>query len=75
MSDPALLPCPFCGGKADFERVEGPFDSWTVGCEERDADDFSIICFGYQSLTTFPTKKMAAEAWNRRLLAAAKRVP
>ena len=65
--DSELLPCPFCGGEASLEQAEGSLGRmrWTVGCNER-TDDGAILCYGYQSLTTFATKREAAEAWNRR---------
>lgn len=63
----ALLPCPFCGGEASFEEIKRSpeVSNWTVGCDERNDDD-EILCYGYQSLTTFATKKEAAAAWNKR---------
>ena len=67
-----LLPCPFCGGSASFEQAGGSLGHlrWTVGCNETDEDAeggvFSVLCYGYQSLTTFATRREAAEAWNRR---------
>lgn len=63
----ALLPCPFCGGAASFEEIKRSpeVSNWTVGCDERNDDD-EILCYGYQSLTTFATKKEAAAAWNKR---------
>ena len=68
-----LLPCPFCGGEATLEEV--PEKSmggirWTVGCNETDEDEeggaFAVLCYGYQSLTTFATQHEAIAAWNRR---------
>ena len=72
MGPERLLPCPFCGGEASFERVECSLGRmrWTVGCNETDEDD-AVLCYGYQSLTTFATKRDAAEAWNRRTAAPA----
>lgn len=66
-----LLPCPFCGGKADFEEVaaaptvKSGSGSWSVGCHEDDDDKYGM-CFGYHSFTQFATKREAAQAWNRR---------
>lgn len=65
---PPLKRCPFCGGAADIEEVPsgiGRTDSvtFTVGCTE---DDGGTMCMGYQSLTTFPTRREAIEAWNKR---------
>lgn len=58
-----LLPCPFCGGEADFEQVGGgPMRegfAWSVGC----SDD---RCLGFQSVTTYARKIEAATAWNTR---------
>lgn len=77
MTDDLAL-CPFCGGKASFEQVEPKMYGnarWTVGCNERenatgikghDEAAGAILCYAYQSLTTFATKREAAEAWNRR---------
>lgn len=65
-----LLPCPFCGGEAVFEQCEGKADEyrWSVGCvtpmEYRPGIDF--LCYGNQSMNTYPRKKDAAEAWNKR---------
>lgn len=72
MEETELLPCPFCGGRADFESVEAPImksgaGSWSVGCFEDGGDlHESGMCFGYQSATQFATKRDAAAAWNRR---------
>lgn len=66
MVDEKLSPCPWCGSAAEIEHVGTKFGvRWTVGCNER-ADDGSVLCYGYQSLTTFATKREAITAWNRR---------
>jgi hypothetical protein len=58
-----LLPCPFCGGPADFENTtpESSIAFWSVGCQSVESD-----CIAYQLLATFNRKCEAAEAWNRR---------
>jgi hypothetical protein len=57
-----LKPCPFCGGPAELEEVDG--GGWSVGCEEK---ELSVhYCMGYQSLTSFATKAEAIAAWNTR---------
>jgi hypothetical protein len=59
-----LLPCPFCGGAADFEEVKpmgGDFTYWSVGCQSSESD-----CIGYQMLAHYNRKSEAAEAWNKR---------
>jgi len=62
MSNTELLPCPFCGGPAELEEVDG--GGWSVGCEEK---PLSVhYCMGYQSLTSFATKREAISAWNTR---------
>lgn len=66
-NDPKLLPCPFCGGPADFESVEAGHSvsiasgTWSVGCVNQDMD-----CIGYMLLARFARKVEAAEAWNKR---------
>lgn len=57
-----LLPCPWCGGKARMESVDV---RWSIGCEEITAEG-AVLCYGYQSLTTFATQREALAAWNRR---------
>jgi hypothetical protein len=55
-----LLPCPFCGGKADIELIENGIETRKVaGCNTK-------FCQGYQSAHAFATYKEAAAAWNRR---------
>lgn len=57
-----LLECPFCGGPAELEEVDG--GGWSVGCQEK---PLSVhFCMGYQSLTSFATKREAIAAWNTR---------
>jgi Lar family restriction alleviation protein len=34
MTEEELLPCPFCGGKAKFERIGTPRQSCIVVCED-----------------------------------------
>lgn len=64
---PLLMPCPFCGCKAEFiENKKTPgISNWSVGCSTSD-DDHNTVCFGYQSMAEFARKQEAAEAWNRR---------
>lgn len=35
---------------------------FSVGCDS----EFEALCYGYQSLTEFNTRKEAIEAWNKR---------
>lgn len=52
--------CPFCDGEARIEEVDNAGDiRKTVGCRDED-------CMGYQSLTTFATRREAIKAWNTR---------
>lgn len=58
-----IKPCPFCGHSASIEEVEGGIGaSFTIGCDNPDEED----CMGYQSLTVYPRKIEAINAWNRR---------
>lgn len=61
----ALLPCPFCGGAADFEEIGdgGATCQFSVGCTADEAD-----CMGYQSIQTFARRCDAAKAWNKRAI-------
>lgn len=55
-----LKPCPFCGGKADFdERQCNDEFAYCVECVTPDCDCFvrTVWC---------ATKEEAAEMWNRR---------
>ena len=73
----AMRPCPFCGGEATIEITEGSMGQrrFTVGCNDAGAEaekaenGMIVLCYGYQSLTTFGTKAEAIAAWNRRALA------
>lgn len=59
------LPCPFCGSPSEVEEVGmGSADrvSFTVGCASTSED----ACMGYQCLQTFPSRKDAIAAWNKR---------
>ena len=60
-----ILPCPFCGGPAEVEQVGvgDEYVTFTVGCNESGG---TIECMGYQSLSTYPTRKAAIAAWNTR---------
>lgn len=52
--DPDLLPCPFCGGKADYNNDGGRWDQVICG---------SCGCRGCE----YPdSREKAAAAWNRR---------
>ncbi len=51
MKEPKLLPCPFCGGKAQFEKDWDRIQCW--GC---------AFYYNYEG----DDKKGAAEKWNRR---------
>ena len=53
-----LKPCPFCGGKADFEEIERYYSdiSWTVMCTQCGAS------IGVHSVD----KIDVVEVWNRR---------
>ena len=53
-----LKPCPFCGGKADFEEIERCYSdiSWTVMCTQCGAS------IGVHSVD----KIDVVETWNRR---------
>jgi len=50
-----LLPCPFCGGEAEIERLEDP-TIWFVDCSQ-------CKC---QLDETYETKEDVIEAWNTR---------
>jgi hypothetical protein len=55
---PALLPCPFCGGKAQLQEKHGSREWWMVRCER-------YLCGG----TTWAMDDLlkAVGAWNQRL--------
>lgn len=53
---PDLKPCPFCGSKAELNRLGGPGSTHAyVECSKCDA-----------SMSFRTTFEAAAEAWNRR---------
>jgi Lar family restriction alleviation protein len=59
-NDPKLLPCPFCGGAAQYKKLPDAVCAskywWRPECPVCDA----IMNNGW------PTKEEAAEEWNRR---------
>jgi len=55
-----LKPCPFCGGEATLEEVDGVSGTRkSVGCSTE-------FCYGFQSFATFTTHKEAKDWWNKR---------
>ncbi|WP_189587342.1 hypothetical protein, partial [Mesorhizobium sp. M8A.F.Ca.ET.208.01.1.1] len=50
------------GSPASVEEIDGRNVTFSVGCDSHD----EAYCIGYQSLTTFPTRKAAIAAWNKR---------
>lgn len=59
-----LLPCPFCGGKAQVYKAFPKFkDGWHVDCDH--ADD-CVICDAHGTFQGHTSAKSAAAAWNRR---------
>jgi hypothetical protein len=61
---PKLLPCPFCGGKAEFQSQPSPWLTayWRVDCGGTCPENMVVFARG-------ATKKEATETWNRRALA------
>lgn len=60
MSEPKLLPCPFCGAEAELEETE------LLGAFRKSAGCSNEGCQGYQATITFATKREAIAAWNTR---------
>lgn len=55
-----LLPCPFCGREAHFIKVKHVVGVWyTVCCDDAE-------CFVHEQSRLYTSKRLAAEAWNRR---------
>lgn len=56
----ALKPCPFCGGRAFFDKLYFPSGKW----------EYCIACTGCDGVFTLayknPDKSDLSEAWNRR---------
>lgn len=61
MDEYNLKPCPFCGGKAEFEIV-APMKSIYVHCSECSASTAD-----YNADVNYCAKGKAADAWNRRI--------
>lgn len=59
----SLLPCPFCGGSADFARVTRGFGV-IAGCNLCQASVFAIDENNPSNIASH--RKLAADAWNRR---------
>lgn len=58
-TDAELLPCPFCGGKAEAKKPDMSYEFTLIKCQECDAQSDERIDL-----------EDAAEAWNRRAPAA-----
>lgn len=54
-TDAELLPCPFCGGKAEAKKPDMSYEFTLIKCQECDAQTDEGVDF-----------EDAAEAWNRR---------
>ena len=59
-----LLPCPFCGGKAEAKKPDMSYEFTLIKCQECDAQTDEGVDFDD-----------AAEAWNRRAPAAPQTAP
>lgn len=59
LSDPRLLPCPFCNGTPVLWVI--PFHGWCVECER-----CGITLSKYQETEVKTTKEDAIAFWNRR---------
>lgn len=58
MKEPVLKPCPFCGGRAVYNRTNAPYlehAMWSAACS-----------YGHAWSPDMESKKDAAEWWNRR---------
>ena len=51
-----LKPCPFCGGKAEIEKIGFPYDEFSISCNECPAMMEDL----------FEDKIKLIEAWNKR---------
>lgn len=59
-----LLPCPFCGGKAEYEQFANPKTSYSVRCTVCRCGTYGWDC--PSTGTHDENKVMQAERWNRR---------
>lgn len=59
-----LLPCPFCGGKAEVEQIpSATWDKFVAHCKSSKCIAFYI---GYCDEGIYDTRTKAIEAWNTR---------
>ncbi|MDF3000547.1 MAG: Restriction alleviation protein Lar [Bacillota bacterium] len=59
-----LKPCPFCGGKAEYEQFANPKTSYSVKCTVCRCGTYGWDC--PSTGTHDGNKAMQAERWNRR---------
>jgi hypothetical protein len=62
MSDCSILPCPFCGGNAEFEYSE-----WNEHTETGDDGMGFIECEICHTKSTYTHYDDAVDRWNRRI--------
>lgn len=65
-----LKPCPFCGGKAEFNEASRISDTWfvaSVNCIDCCAQ---IVSQGMETKTAEMANKSAVSAWNKRSVSA-----
>ena len=62
-----LLPCPFCGGKAEYERIDDMAFVYCLQCYARSTDmpeDNRMI--DWQDEETISTSELLKKLWNWR---------
>ncbi len=60
-----LKPCPFCGGKAEYQQFANPKNSYKVACTVCRCQTYGYDCPTEGTHTD--NKSMQAEIWNRRV--------